>query len=135
MSHHFPYFGWVNLLTGASYNFKAPRITEDAGKKTEIPFPTAAIVKPEGDTATVSVCRQTTYVRFGRLNANGRLNLSVEADNLAPGALLTVSWASGETKCDVIVNLGAGLTLILLGTALERVTKQLVWDGEGFLAL
>ena len=74
-------------------------------------------------------------MRFGRLNANGRLNLSVEADNLAPGAWLNVSWASGETKCDVIVNLGAGLTLILLGTASERVTKQLVWDGEGFLAL
>ena len=135
MNHHFPYFGWVNLDTHASYNFKAPRITEDAGKKTEVPFPTTAIVKPEGDTATVNVCRQTTYVRFGTLASNGRLDLSVEADNLAPGAVLVVSWASGERKCDVFVNLGTGLTLILLGTASERVMKQLVWDGETFLAL
>ncbi len=127
----------INTENNASYNFVAPSIPEDADKKTEVMFPTAEVVSPtiSSNKADAPVRRQKTIVKLGTLSAATTLNLAPEPANLNVGAMVAVNWTSDGTARAVTVKVGADTVATLSGTASTKVTKQLMWDGESFLAV
>ena len=127
----------INTENNASYNFVAPSIEEDAGKKVEVVFPTAEAVEPEisSNKAEVPVRREKTIIKLGSLSAATTLTLAPESANLNVGAVVAVSWTSDSTARNITVKVGEDTVATLTGTASTNVTKQLVWDGEGFLAI
>lgn len=127
----------INTENNASYNFVAPGIPEDAGKKTEVVFPTAESVTPtvSSNKASAPVRRQTTVVKLGSLSAATQLTLAPEPANLNVGAVVAVNWTSDSTARDITVKVDTATVATLSGTASTNVTKQLMWDGEGFIAI
>lgn len=127
----------INTENNASYNFKAPSIPEDGDKKTETVFPTAEVVNPtiSSNKADVPVRRQKTIVKLGTLSAATTLNLAPEPANLNVGAMVAVHWTSDGTARAITVKVGTDTVATLSGTASTKVTKQLMWDGESFLAV
>lgn len=127
----------INTENNASYNLVAPSIPEDADKKVEVVFPTAEAVEPEiiSDKAEVPVRREKTIVKLGSRSAATTLTLVPEPANLNVGALVAVNWTSDSTARDITVKVGDDTVATLAGTASTTVTKQLLWDGEGFLAI
>ena len=127
----------INTENNASYNLVAPSIEEDAGKKVEVVFPTAEAVEPtiSSNKAEVPVRREKTVVKLGSLSAATTLTLAPESANLNVGAVVAVSWTSDSTARNITVKVGEDTVATLAGTASTKVTKQLVWDGEGFLAI
>lgn len=127
----------INTENNASYNFKAPSIPEDGDKKTEMVFPTVEVVNPtiSSNKADVPVRRQKTIVKLGTLSAATTLNLAPEPANLNVGATVAVNWTSDGTARAITVKVGTDTVATLSGTASTKVTKQLMWDGESFLAV
>lgn len=127
----------INTENNASYNFKAPSIEEDADKKVELVFPTSEVVSPTitANATSVPVHRQKTIVKLGTLSAATTLTLIPEPANLNVGAMVAVNWTSDGTARAITVKVGADTVATLSGTASTKVTKQLMWDGEGFLAV
>jgi len=127
----------INLENNASYNFVAPSISGDAGKKTERVFPTSEKVTPTitSNKASVDVNRQETIISLGSVSAAQELTLKPEAANLNIGARVIVSWTSDSTARAVTVKVGTDTVATLAGTISTKVNKELVWDGSGFLAL
>ena len=127
----------INTENNASYNFVAPGIPEDGDKKTETVFPTAEVVNPtvSSNKASAPVRRQTTVVKLGSLSAATQLTLAPEPANLNVGAMVAVNWTSDSTARDITVKVGTATVATLSGTASTNVTKQLMWDGESFLAV
>lgn len=127
----------INTENNASYNLVAPSITEDADKKVEVVFPTAEAVEPEisSNKAEVPVRREKTIVKLGSLSAATTLTLTPEPANLNVGAVVAVNWTSDSTARDITVKVGDDTVATLAGTASTTVTKLLLWDGEGFLAI
>lgn len=127
----------INTENNASYNFEAPSIPEDADKKTEVMFPTAEVVSPtiSSNKADAPVRRQKTIVKLGTLSAATTLTLIPEPANLNVGAMVAVNWTSDGTARAITVKVGADTVATLSGTASTNVTKQLMWDGESFLAV
>ena len=127
----------INTENNASYNFVAPSIPEDADKKTEMMFPTAEVVSPtiSSNKADAPVRRQKTIVKLGTLSAATTLTLIPEPANLNVGAMVAVNWTSDGTARAITVKVGTDTVATLSGTASTNVTKQLMWDGESFLAV
>ncbi len=127
----------INTENNASYNYVAPSIPEDADKKVEVVFPTAEAVEPEisSNKAEVPVRREKTIVKLGSRSAATTLTLVPEPDNLNVGAVVAVNWTSDSTARDITVKVGDDTVATLAGTASTTVTKQLLWDGEGFIAI
>ena len=127
----------INTENNASYNYVAPSIPEDADKKVEVVFPTAEAVEPEisSNKAEVPVRREKTIVKLGSLSAATTLTLVPEPANLNVGAVVAVNWKSDSTARDITVKVGDDTVATLAGTASTTVTKQLLWDGEGFIAI
>ena len=127
----------INTENNASYNFVAPSIPEDADKKTEVMFPTAEVVSPtiSSNKADAPVRRQKTIVKLGTLPAATTLTLAPEPANLNVGAMVAVNWTSDSTARDITVKVDDDTVATLEGTASTKVTKQLMWDGETFLAV
>jgi len=127
----------INTENNASYNFVAPSIPEDADKKTEVMFPTAEVVSPtiSSNKADAPVRRQKTIVKLGTLSAATTLTLIPEPANLNVGAMVAVNWTSDGTSRAITVKVGTDTVATLSGTASTMVTKQLMWDGESFLAV
>ena len=127
----------INTENNASYNFKAPSIPEDGDKKTETVFPTAEVVNPtiSSNKADVPVRRQKTIVKLGTISAATTLTLIPEPANLNVGAMVAVNWTSDGTARAITVKVGTDTVATLSGTASTKVTKQLMWDGESFLAV
>lgn len=127
----------INTENNASYNFVAPSIPEDADKKTEVMFPTAEVVSPtiSSNKADAPVRRQKTIVKLGTLSAATTLTLIPEPANLNVGAMVAVNWTSDGTARAITVKVGTDTVATLSGTASTMVTKQLMWDGESFLAV
>lgn len=127
----------INTENNASYNFVAPSIPEDADKKTEVMFPTAEVVSPtiSSNKADAPVRRQKTIVKLGTLSAATTLTLIPEPANLNVGAMVAVNWTSDGTARAITVKVGTDTVATLSGTASTNVTKQLMWDGESFLAV
>lgn len=127
----------INTENNASYNLVAPSIPEDADKKVEVVFPTAEAVEPEisSSKAEVPVRREKTIVKLGSVSAATELTLTPEPANLNVGAVVAVNWTSDSTARDITVKVGGDTVATLAGTASTTVTKQLLWDGEGFLAI
>lgn len=127
----------INKKHNSSYNFVAPDIEDDADKKVEPVFPTSEVVTPSisSNTATAPVRRQKTIINLGSLSAATALTLAPEPKNLNIGAVVLVSWTSDGTARNITVKVGNDTVATLAGTASTKVTKQLVWDGETFLAI
>jgi len=127
----------INTENNASYNFVAPSIDDDADKKVEVVFPTAEAVEPEisSNKAEVPVRREKTIVKLGSRSAATTLTLVPEPANLNVGAVVAVNWTSDSTARDITVKVGGDTVATLAGTASTTVTKQLLWDGEGFIAI
>ena len=127
----------INTENNASYNLVAPSIPEDAGKKVEVVFPTAEAVKLEiiSDEAEVPVRREKTIVKLGSRSTKTTLTLVPEPANLNVGAVVVVNWTSDSTARDISVKVGDNRVALLAGTPSTTVTKQLLWDGEGFIAI
>ena len=127
----------INTENNASYNFMAPSIEDDADKKTEVVFPTAEVVNPtiSSNKADAPVRRQKTIVKLGTLTAATTLTLAPEPANLNVGAMVAVNWTSDGTARNITVKVGTDTVATLSGTASTKVTKQLMWDGESFLAV
>lgn len=127
----------INLENNASYNFKAPSINDDAGKKIEPVFPTSEKVSPviTSNKANAAVRRAVTVIDLGSVAAAQELTLEPEAANLNIGALVVVSWTSDTTARAVTVKVGTDTVATLAGTISVKVNKQLLWDGSGFLAI
>lgn len=127
----------INTENNASYNLVAPSIPEDADKKVEVVFPTAEAVESEisSNKAEVPVRREKTIVKMGSVSAATELTLTPEPANLNVGAVVAVNWTSDSTARDITVKVGGDTVATLAGTASTTVTKQLLWDGEGFLAI
>ena len=127
----------INKENNASYNFKAPSIAEDADKKIEPVFPTSEVVSPTitSNAASAPVRREKTIVKLGTVSAATTLTLVPEQENLNIGAVVAVNWTSDSTARAITVKVGEDTVATLSGTASTKVTKQLMWDGEGFLAV
>lgn len=127
----------INTENNASYNFVAPSIEEDADKKVGLVFPTSEVVSPTitANATSVPVRRQKTIVKLGTLSAATTLTLVPEPANLNVGAMVAVNWTSDGTARAITVKVGNDTVATLSGTASTKVTKQLMWDGEGFLAV
>lgn len=127
----------INKKFNSSYNFVAPDIEDDADKKIEPVFPTSEVVTPtvSSNAATTKVRRQHTIIKLGTLSAATTLTLQPEAKNLNKGAVVLVSWTSDSTARNITVKIGTDTVATLAGTASTKVNKQLVWDGESFLAI
>ena len=127
----------INTENNASYNLVAPSIPEDADKKVEVVFPTAEAVEPEisSNKAEVPVRREKTIVKLGSVSAATELTLTPEPANLNVGAVVAVNWTSDSTARDITVKVGGDAVATLDGTASATITKQLLWDGECFLAI
>lgn len=127
----------INTENNASYNLVAPSIPDDADKKVEVVFPTAEAVEPEisSNKAEVPVRREKTIVKLGSRSAATTLTLVPEPANLNVGAVVAVNWTSDSTARDITVKVGDDTVATLAGTASTTVTKQLLWDGEGFIAI
>lgn len=126
---------WINKKNNASYNFKAPEIEGDAGKKTEVMFPTVEKTSPtlSSNAATVKVERDTTIVDLGSLSAAATLTLT-PGDNLGAGAKVVVKSTSDGTARNVTVKKDASTTVgTIAGTASTTVAKIVVWDGSAWI--
>lgn len=127
----------INKTNNASYGMVAPDIEDDAEKKTEMVFPTAEAVSVTltANAASVAVRRETTIVKLGTLAAAATVTLVPEPKNLNIGSKVMVNWTSDSTGRNVSVKVGNDTIATLTGTASTTVTKQLVWDGNAFMAL
>ena len=127
----------INKDTNASYNFVAPSIEEDAGKKVEPVFPTSEAVIPtiSSNADGVHVRREKTIINLGTRSAATTLKLAPESGNLNIGAVVYISWTSDSTARNVTVKIGTTTIATLSGTASTAVTKMMVWDGTSFLAV
>ena len=104
----------INSKKGATYHMEAPEIEADHGKTVKTVFPVYEAVTP---------------------TAGLTLTLAPEASNLNVGAKVVVVWTSDGTARNVTVKVGEDTVATLSGTASTKVVKQLMWDGEGLLAL
>ena len=81
------------------------------------------------------VRREKTIVKLGSVSAATELTLTPEPANLNVGAVVAVNWTSDSTARDITVKVGGDAVATLDGTASATITKQLLWDGECFLAI
>ncbi len=126
---------WIDKEKNSSYNFKAPSIGADEGKKVEVMFPTVEKVSPtlSSNAATVEVNRDTTIVDLGTLSAAATLTLT-PTDNLGTGAKVVVKSTSDGTARNVTVKQDTDTTVgTIAGTASTTVVKMIVWDGSAWI--
>lgn len=123
-----------NHKNGASYGFVAPEIEKDAGKQTEVVFPTfeKEAVTLSGNAAEVNVVRTTTFIDLGADALAAAATITAKADsNLPAGSKIMVRWNNGGTKYDVTVKKDSATTCATLtGVASTKVCYELVWDGS-----
>lgn len=120
-----------NHSNGASYGFKAPNIPGDAGKDTEVMFPTFELLKPtlSSNAAAVDVVRTTTAVDLGSNALAAAATLTAKPSSELPeGSRLIVKWVNGDTKYDVTVKKNSEDSgVALTGVQSIGVCYELVW--------
>ncbi len=124
----------INMNNNASYNFKAPNITEDSDKKVEVVFPTVEKQEPTfSATQAVTIKRQKTILDLGKLTGASTVNLTI-GDDVELGAELTVVAKSDTTARDVTMGtgfLGGGIT----GVISKTFAQHFVYNGVKFVAI
>ena len=128
---------WIDKEKNSSYNFKAPKIAADEGKKVEVMFPTVEKVSPtlSSNAATVEVNRDMTVVDLGSLSAAATLTLT-PTDNLGIGAKVVVKATSDGTARNVTLKKDASTTIgTISGTANTTVSKMVIWDGSAWVLI
>lgn len=128
---------WIRKETEASYNFKAPQVSEDENKILETVFPTQENkgVTLDSNAAEVTVQRSLTIVDLGSeaLAAAATLTLTPGSD-MQVGDRVLVKWVNGGTKYDVTIKKDASTTIgTLVGVQSKTVTKEVVWNGSTWL--
>ena len=128
---------YIEKETNASYNFVAPKIEKDAGKKVEVPFPTSEFVEPtlSSNAATVKAERMITIIDLGTLSAAATLTLT-PGESLNIGAKVVVKAASDGTARALTVKQDANTTVATVsGTASTAKVKQFVWTGTAWIII
>lgn len=130
---------WINKSNGASYNFKAPAIIDDANSKNEVYFPTfeSKSVTLSSNAGSATINRTETLLDLGASNLAAAATLTLTADsNLPAGAKVRVKFPCGATKYDVTVKKDAADNgVVLIGIASTMVCKSVMWTGTAWIAL
>lgn len=130
---------YLNKETNASYNFVAPKISEDENKKVEVVFPTSEKkdVTISDNAALVDIKRNVTIVDLGSDALAAAATVTLNPDSQLPvGAKAYVKWANGSTKYDVTVKKDSSTTCgTLVGVASTTVTKELMWTGTTWVVV
>ena len=128
----------INTENNASYDFVAPSIADDSGKKSKTVFPTAETVHPVADerqACIVPLRRQATVVNLGEVTEGVFLVLVPEPANLNMGAIVAVEFGgAGEvavTCCADPDNLNPETDIVCAaqGDGGRTTAVVLVWDG------
>lgn len=121
----------INKTLNSSYGFKAPAISGDADKKTEVVFPTHAVMQlGELDSETEIAIERAVTVVFATLTGDVVIDASLSSD-LKPGDMVLLhATASGDTRT---LTLGASLGGAEVDIEAD-VTQALVllYNGSGF---
>lgn len=118
----------VNKTNDASYEFVAPNIAEDAGKKVPMVFPTAERIY---NAVKLTLRRQLTIVDFG--SEIGVVNINADEANLNIGATLIIrhyNKTDEEQSCKI--RFGDDEIGFVVDPGTESV-KMLVWNGTRLL--
>ena len=126
-----------NEKTGASYDFVAPELQEDAKKNIRRPFPTFGTVAVELDankSATVDVTRTEQILDLGddAVPGDPKLTLSV-GEGLDAGTRCYVKFKSGSAANKVSIYKGTDLECTINGIADGSIISTIIWDGNNWL--
>lgn len=127
-----------NQKTGASYDFVAPDLQEDAGMNIRRPFPTFGTVNVqlEGDQADVEVTRTEQIIDLGddAVPGNPELTLIV-GEGLDAGTKCYVKFKSDTAATKVAIYTGAVLDCSFEGIKDGVAVIQILWTGEKWLRI
>lgn len=119
----------VNKTNDASYEFVAPNIAEDAGKKVPMVFPTAECIDKPGKFLTLR--RQLTIVDFGA--DIGVVTINADKANLNIGATLIMRhYNKNDEEQSCKIRFGDDEIGFVVDPGTESV-KMLVWNGTRLL--
>ena len=126
---------YINKETNASYNFVAPDIQKDAGKKVMLTFPTAELVTPavSDNIAEVTVERSITIIDLGNLAADTDLIITT-GNSIKIGDRMIVKVSCGENNLNVNLQFGEE-TISVEYPAGETVAREFVWTGDAWIAI
>lgn len=129
-----------NQKTGASYDFVAPDLQEDAGKNIRRPFPTFGTVAVELDSnnsANVEVTRTEQILDLGddAVAGDPALTLSV-GEGLDAGAKCYVKFKSGSTAVNkAAIKTGTHMDCTIEGIKGDVAVIQILWTGKKWLPI
>lgn len=119
----------VNKTNDASYEFVAPNIAKDAGKKVPMVFPTAECIDKPGEFLTLR--RQLTIVDFG--TDLRPVNINADEANLNIGATLIMRHHNKNADAESCrIRFGDDEIGFVVDPGTESV-KMLVWNGTRLL--
>ena len=128
----------INTENNASYDFVAPSIADDSGKKSKTVFPTAETVHPVADERQVCIVplrRQATVVNLGEVTEGVFLVLVPEPANLNMGAIVAVEFGGAGAVAVYCCadpdnpNPETDLVCVAQGDEGRTTAVVLVWDG------
>jgi len=128
-----------NQNTGASYDFVAPSLQEDANKNVRRQFPTFGTVAVElsSNAADVDVKRTEQIIDLGddALAADAALTLSV-GEGLDAGCKCYVKFKSGAAAANkVAIKTGTTTDCTVEGIKDAVAVIQIVWTGAKWIAI
>lgn len=128
-----------NQKTGASYDFVAPDLQEDAGKNIRRQFPTfgtVAVTLDANKSATVDVRRTEQIIDLGdgAVPGDSKLTLIV-GEGLDAGAKCYVKFKSGTDANKVSIYTGTNFDCSLVGIAEDTNVTTILWTGEKWLSI
>lgn len=126
-----------NQKTGASYDFVAPDLQEDAGKNIRRQFPTfgtVAVTLDANKSATVDVKRTEQIIDLGDGAVPGDPKLTlIVGEGLDAGAKCYVKFKSGTDANKVSICTGEVLDCAFVGIKDDVAVIQILWNGEKWI--
>lgn len=128
---------YINKTNGASYNYKAPNISDDANSKVVAIFPTfeSQEVTLVSNAATATIKRTETLIDLGdtALTANATLTLTPDT-NLPAGAKVRVKFAeSGNIKTVTVKKDADDDGVTLNGMTSRTICRTVMWSGTEWI--
>lgn len=126
-----------NQKTGASYDFVAPDLQEDAGKNIRRQFPTfgtVAVTLDANKSATVDVKRTEQIIDLGDGAVPGDPQLTlIVGEGLDAGAKCYVKFKSDTAANKVSIYTGTNFDCSLVGIAAGTNVTTILWTGEKWI--
>ena len=129
-----------NQKTGASYDFVAPYLQEDAGKNIRRQFPTfgtVAVTLDDNKSATVDVKRTEQIIDLGDGAVPGDPKLTlIVGEGLDAGAKCYVKFKSDSAAASKAeIKTGTNTDCNVEGIKNDVAVIQILWTGEKWLAI